>query len=202
MPSKNYILFVDLETTGSRTEDDILEVGCVLTNRNLDVIAYRNWLITPGTMLPIREIDPVVIEMHAKSGLWADLARVVNNYQIIEDDILGWLDEHTKSEKEHIPFAGSGVGHFDRQYIRKHLPRFDKRLTYWPLDVGVFRRILKLAGVNADFLHTYTDQKPHRALIDAMLAVAEMRSYVVVERRQSGINPPVPWEHPLPLIDE
>lgn len=202
MPSKNYLLFCDLETTGNRPDDDIIEIGLVLTDRNLDVIANHGWLISPGTHRRIRDIDPIVLNMHAVNGLWDELSRVQNNYEIVEDDILNWLNEHTNNEQQHIPLCGSGVSHFDRPYIRRLLPRLDKRLTYWHLDVGVFRRMLNLFGVSEDFLNMYVTQKPHRALDDALLVVAEMRAYMTVERRQSGLNPVIPWQHPVPGLDE
>lgn len=204
MPSKDFILFCDLETMGNQPTSDILEVGLVLTDRNLDVIASSNWLITPGYWRHmLKDIDPVVVKMHALSGLWDDLRRHPHNsYLSVEQDILDWLDASTDHETQHIPFAGSGVSHFDRQYVKNRFPKLDKRLTYWSLDVGVFRRCLQLFGVNEDFLKMYVEQKPHRALHDTMLAVAEMRSYMAVERRQSGLDPVIPWKHPLPGIDE
>ena len=188
MPSKDYILWCDIETTGNRPEDHMLEIGFVLTryDHNLDVVAANSWLITEGTNMRINNIDPFVIEMHVKSGLWADLAKVKNNYVIVEDDILDWINGHTDNEKQHIPFAGSGVGHFDRKYIDKYMPRLSDRLTYWPLDIGVIRRMEALAGLgyNTD----QVEKKPHRALEDAYLAADEARVWMSRQRIARGLD--------------
>lgn len=204
MPSKKFILWCDIETTGNRSEakgdkltDHILEIGLLLTDQNLNLIASNAWLITPGTRtMPIGMIDPVVIEMHATSGLWRDLAKKMNNYEIIEDDILAWLDQNTDNENQHIPFAGSGIGHFDRQYIDHWLPNFSKRLTYWPLDIGVVRRFSALAfpeAAPAILTNRFLDAKTHRALDDAIAALAEARQWVATQRRGFGAIPAQLW---------
>lgn len=188
MPSTDFILWCDLETTGNKDDDHILEIGLVLTeyDHNLNVLAAENWLITPGTRKAIGDIDPFVIEMHVKSGLWADLAKHRNNYEIVQADILRWIDLHTMGEKQHIPFAGSGVGHFDRKYINKYLPQLSDRLTYWPLDIGVIRRMERLAGLGYNTEHT--EQKPHRALEDAYLAADEARMWMARQRIARGLE--------------
>lgn len=184
MPRTDVILFLDLEMTGNTDDDEVVEVGLVLTTREFDVIDDWERIIAPSDwgMQRIRS-NSVVNDMHTKSGLLAELVAIPPRYSSgppvlfgVDEEICTWLDKASGTKTEHIPFAGSGVCHFDRKFIHRDFPLFDKRLTYWPYDVGVLRRSWQLAG-----LPTATrpaDLVGHRALHDAYAAVSEYREYV------------------------
>lgn len=179
MPSKDFILWFDLETTGSESRTaSILEFGAVLTDRDLNTIADFEATIRPTDVLNIYGLSPVVVEMHTKSGLWTDLITQPNHrsYKTLQDDILSWLDEVTKGEKQHIPSAGSGVSHFDRNFLQRLLPDLNARLTYWNLDIGVVRRFMELAGTPLPV--ALVEAKTHRALEDAYAHLNEARAWV------------------------
>lgn len=179
MPSKNFILWFDLETTGSESaKHDIIEFGAVLTDRDLNTIADFEATLRPPLSLNIFDINPVVIEMHVTNGLWADLIKQPNHrsYVTLQRDLLSWLDEVTKGEKQHIPSAGSGVSHFDRLFLKRFLPEFNARLTYWNLDIGVVRRFMELAGTPLPV--ALVEAKTHRALEDAYAHLNEARAWV------------------------
>lgn len=193
MPSDKFILWIDLETTGNKDSDRILELGAVLTDQTpeLNEIASNYWLF-PDNLAnrKITDFDQPVLAMHANNGLFEELSGIIRartndplnldhrlNTERVEQDILNWLSQHTSHTHEHIPFAGSGVGHFDRAYIKRELPKLDKRLTYWPLDIGVVRRMTTLvAGLDWDY--NFVEKKTHRALDDALFAVDETRAWV------------------------
>lgn len=89
------------------------------------------------------------------------------------DALIGkWLDQFSE-DNTHIPYGGSGVSHFDRQYINRDLPRLGRRLTFWALDVGCVRRIFALQGASTASI----DAKTHRALDDALVHADELRFY-------------------------
>lgn len=173
-----HILWVDLETTGSREGDTIIEVGAVLTNKQLDVqgtfsrVAYY-------PKAGIHFVDPFVQEMHTKNGLWNDCANQLPDLTIaaIDSEMARWLKYQARSS-EHVALAGSGVSHFDRRYIKKEMPLTDALLTYWALDVGVVRRFLQLWG-QEDKIPTAgdSDTKTHRALDDALQHLEEAKHY-------------------------
>lgn len=181
MPRDDVILFLDLETTGNTDLDEIIEVGLVLTTRELVPIGFFQKVIAP-TLDGVNRIkaNPVVLDMHRTSGLLSDLEGLEargwgEDYDDIDTEICEWLDSAAGKSNEHIPFAGSGVMHFDRKYIRRDFPKFDKRLTYWAYDSGVLRRSWQLAGLPT--AERPTNLIGHRALDDAYASVAEYRSY-------------------------
>ena len=170
-----YICWVDLECTGNRPEDQIIEIGAVMTDRDLNELSAKQIVVKALLSTEkVLEIDPFVLEMHTKNGLWIDCALSEVLAPDADAQMVEWIKQYTKGD--HIPLAGSGVSHYDRDYIEKDLPKFNRYLSYWAYDTGVIRRTLKLFGIDASFADT-TDDKTHRALDDIKAHVEEMRRY-------------------------
>lgn len=172
--NSQYICWVDLETTGNRPEDHIIEVGAVLTDRELTEIDSVR-LVIGATASQLEGMEPLVVNMHTKNGLLAEVGK--SNIALPKADQLmaAWIKQYTKGE--HIPLAGSGVLHFDRPYIKKDLPEFNRYLSYWAYDVGVIRRTLRLWGIDTWWADAASDGKNHRALDDVRGHIEEMRRY-------------------------
>lgn len=186
-----HILWLDLETDGNKPSSNILEIGMAITDQNLQILnkpleprAVDISATFEATFRPkeidITEIDPFVVEMHTKNGLWLEILNddprdAYTDYIALERDILLWINRWHPST-EHMALAGSGVLHFDRQYIRRYLPRLDKSLTYWGYDVGVIRRFLK-DHVKSEPDTSYLEQPNHRALQDVIAAIQEYKAY-------------------------
>jgi oligoribonuclease len=168
-----YICWIDLECTGNHPDDQILEIGAIMTDRALNEVAHKNLTIRTDPEAVAR-MDAVVFAMHNENGLIEDSLNSRITLRQADEEMTTWI--RTFTAKEHIPLAGSGVSHYDRPYIRKDLPRFDKYLTYWAYDTGVIRRSLKLFGVDVSKADTSGD-KTHRAPDDIAAHVEEMRRY-------------------------
>ena len=172
------IAWIDLETTSADEHDgSILEVGAIITDPHLRELDRAEWLVEPD-LAHIATMPDVVRTMHTESGLLDEidaLGPACPDLDYVDRDLRRLLDTH--AVRGQIILAGSGVGHFDSRWIRKHLPRSAQRLTYWALDVGVVRRFLATVDP-ALVLEQYPDgAKPHRALADAELHLAEWRAY-------------------------
>jgi len=175
-----YIAWFDLETTGSREDDSIIEVGFVLTDRDLNELVAVSEVVLPHDYNFLRSrMDPVVVEMHEKNGLLADLNRIESHAYIprganrIDTHIASILKEYGKGD--HLPFAGSGVAHFDRKYIRREMPRTDAKLSYWALDIGSLRRWLQVWGIETPGSELH-QPKTHRAVDDVREHIAEAKA--------------------------
>lgn len=178
MPADHLALILDTETTGNKPNSDLIEIGMVM----LDVPSLRELgefsiVIEPSPdQFEDMMANDVVREMHTKNGLIADIVAGKGVHPGIADiRIKTWLNQF--ETRTHIPYGGSGVAHFDRQYITKWLPLLDRRITYWALDVGAVRRIFALQG--ASWLKIEGGEsfeaKTHRALDDAKVHVQELR---------------------------
>ena len=166
---------IDLETTGTdENAGSILEVGVVIVGPDLVLLDVASWLVHPNPD-DLANMDQKVVEMHRTSQLLADLEAGDNVHllEVVDAQLSLLLDKFTIDGR--IALAGSGVGHFDSRWLRRHLPHASKRLTYWAYDVGVVRRFLRdLCGW---IIPPIDVEKPHRALDDAVLHLAEMRTY-------------------------
>lgn len=177
MVQDNVILWIDLETTGSSDEADIIEFGAVLTDASPDLNQLGEYTATNYSTKPYE--SDVVVQMHQKSGLTDDL--ITPNFlgvSSLEREVLKWINDTVGYSSEHMPWGGSGVGHFDSKYIRRDMPYLSKRLTYWVYDVGVLRRMLRLAGIEYESGNADSSTKTHRALDDIKLHVQEARDYI------------------------
>lgn len=180
MPASNLALILDTETTGNKPDSELIEMGMVM----LDVPSLRQLgeytiVIEPSPeQFSVMTKNDVVRKMHEANGLIDDLLAHKGVHPNVADALISkWLDQFTE-DRTHIPYGGSGVAHFDRQYITKQLPRLDRRITYWALDVGSVRRIFALQGASTASI----DAKTHRALDDAKVHAEELRFYAEAGR--------------------
>src|SRR5688500_17384324 len=162
-----YIFWLDLETTGSDLEVPsdivgvnvrhvILEIGAAITDMSLNVLDGREIVI--GHQIAMENVKPVVVDMHTKNGLWKDVAKSNVRMGEADNELAEWIKRFNGND--HMAFAGSGIMHFDRKFIRRDMPLVDKRLTQWGIDVGVIRRTFKdLLGSD----EWPEDSKGHRA---------------------------------------
>lgn len=175
--SDNLLLWLDLETTGSdEAHDSIIEVGCVLTTSDLVEISAVDYLVKPepeglGRLLQ----NPVVRRMHSANGL-LDLILAGDGIRPHESarDLLAWLTLNG-AEASRTVLAGSGVGHFDRRFLKRWMPQVDRFLRYWPIDMSTIRRAHAMwVGTTVS---NANDAKTHRALDDARCHLDEARAF-------------------------
>lgn len=195
--SKDRILWLDLETTGSGPAAAIIEVGCVLTDGSypFEELAEYQSVIGQADYDPpdLYGLDEVVVRMHMKNGLFQELLLDNGTSSMkVESNIFQYLLDPWVPGDQLVPLGGSGVSHFDRKYIARDWTQLDHRLAYWSYDVGVMRRMLALAGVEFP-----QEEKAHRALADARQHLAEARTYIkwILDHRDA---PPMTANHVLP----
>jgi len=144
------MFWFDLETTGLESRSEIiLEVGCMVTDQWGQLADHYSSMIKfdPKRYNWDLSCDPVVKQMHAKSGLFQS---VINNKEG-EPEITVW------NELEHFliqygvnrhPMCGSSV-QFDRQFMDWHAPQpLMERLHYRNIDTSSMIESMKL--VNPD----------------------------------------------------
>lgn len=175
MPEVAHLLWVDLETTGTNERlDEIVEVGFIVTDKDLVEIASGSQVLQVTERGWRRlEDNPFVLEMHTENRLIEDMKRE-GLFSAREFEV--WLLETLSDlgiESHKIMLAGSGVGHFDRRFIKEHLPLLDSVLAYPVIDIGVIRRFYsELCGMEVSAIN---DGKTHRALDDIRCHLEEAK---------------------------
>lgn len=161
------LCFIDTETTSlDPVRCAPLEVACILTDDELKVITHYHavvyapiaaqavavgkaiaeggesgaWAADFKDWARRLKIDPVVLEMHLKNGLWAESVRGLALATVdaeLADFITTRAGEHAR-----IPLAGSSVW-FDREVLRHHFPNAFAALHYRTVDVSTVMELAK-----------------------------------------------------------
>lgn len=204
MPNRDIklMLWLDTETTGSdRALDTLLEVGCILTDREGYEYGEFEAVIKPPELTVIA--SPEVRKMHEDNGLLAAVnGPGARSLAAVQRALIAWL--RATLDREHIDFrkvqgriilSGSGVAHFDLPFLEREMPEFRQWLWYPVVDVGIFRRVLWYAGRD-DLVPELPSGKPHRALADARLHLDEYRTYLALVRNipDEPLRDPTPAE--------
>ena len=185
---------IDVETTGlDEKNGSILEIACVVTNVDFEVIAEKSWLIWDDevneSLLALRRIaadDPegktgesFVLNMHQSSGLFDELRAIQesgdtsHSRMIVGVQVFEWLKEQGLESTD--PMTGSSV-QFDRRWLARHMPGVEGLFHYRNEDIST------LKGLARRFAPVMLASQPshvskHRALDDAHASIAELKWY-------------------------
>lgn len=169
------LAWIDLETTGTdETKDLIIELALIVTRPDLtpvpiapngyysSVVRFDTEGVKQAAIERIKN-NPVVHAMHTANGL-------LESIEADEGKPAGLIDQEVRTilkgighKRKAFMIAGSGVGHFDRRFIKRQMPQIEAMLDHPAFDIGVFRRMAQAWGVDMPDFQTI---KTHRALDD------------------------------------
>ena len=159
-------VFLDLETTGLDPNlSDILEVGIVVYDKNFnklgvfnEVAHYRHPNTNSSACNPW--VDPHVIDMHTKNGLWTECDASQRSLRQVERDAIEFLKA---GGWEKQPLAGSTIN-FDRSFLQTHMLKLHDVFHYRNIDVSSFKNIWKMYDMPE--LQANEKKEAHRAVPD------------------------------------
>lgn len=160
------LLWIDVETTGlDPQEDDLLQVGMIITDEGLIARAEGEWLIHRDFLRPWG--NPRAKQMHERTRLAARCHEERADLHEVQRLIARWLCENCTLEGTHI--AGNSVW-FDRAFLDAKMPGLLVGFHHRLLDVSA----LRVAG--ALFGWPYRKAEPaHTALADIRQSVQELK---------------------------
>lgn len=188
------LLFLDLETTGLDEKTDfVLEVGALVVDaKTLEqevawsrcVYHTRNVRSDVPVRVPTELLfrEPIVAEMHRRSGLIAecdgkDAKRCIDtDWELSELIRKHVLDPNDPKERAVIAGFSS---HFDQRMVREHLPQTFSLLHYRIANVSTFRDCIKAWFPDAlpDWVTKRDQTAEHRALPDCVAALHQLRLF-------------------------
>lgn len=188
-----FIAWIDLETTGlDPHEHDVLEIALVLTHGpTLDVVADHSVLVAPhGRSVGdvIANMEPLVVDMHERSGLLHDLETKPTISLTEADEVFSRIIvDNTDGVKPHV--GGSSVS-FDRGFMEVQLPALTGTLSHRNMDMtSVNHFVSSFMSVPVYASPTLT---PHRALDDLYRDIGQFR--LVRSVLQSYVE--MAWRYP------
>lgn len=164
---------MDLEMTGlDPSADVIVEIATLVTDDDLDIVAEGPDLVIATSADKLAGMDPVVRDMHTRSGLLEAIGASTISLEAAGEQTLDFIREHVP-EPRTVPLCGNSIG-TDRRFLAVHLPEIEEHLHYRSIDVSTIKELSRrwypetLAGAP-------TKAGGHRALDDVRESVAELR---------------------------
>lgn len=172
------LFWLDLETTGLNPQvDHIVEIGLVVTDDDLNRIAFMQSAIQLDYPWP-EDIDPYVLTMHGKNGLWDECQSTRTTLEQAKDSAVAFvlqLIHNTQSENEKRILAGSSV-HFDRAFLARWMPDLHSLFDYRHIDVSSLKELARRWA--PEVLSTVpAPSKKHRVIADIEDSIAELKHY-------------------------
>jgi oligoribonuclease len=168
------LLWTDIETTGLHDSAEILALGMVVTDGDLNVLAEFEQHINPKGKASNLDLQPEARRMHEKSGLLARCDAAPFNLAEVETLARAFVIQHG-GEK---PFMAGSTVHFDSRHLRRHMPKVVELCHYRMLDVSVFK-VLGEAWDIADWVKPpcIAGETAHTPIADIRGSIEMLRWY-------------------------
>jgi oligoribonuclease len=175
LAASDVLVWLDMEMTGLEPDRErIIEVAMILTDGNLAEVAV-------GPELVIHQADEVLAAMddwnkshHGGSGLTERVKTSTVTDADAEAHMLAFIDAHVAA-KDRPVLAGNSI-HQDRRFVRRYMPKLDRRLHYRMVDVSSIKELARrwYPGVVGKLP---PKKETHRALDDIRESIDELRFY-------------------------
>ena len=166
---------MDLEMTGLEpSRHVIVEIATLITDDDLNIIAEGPDLVVHQDDDALAQMDPVVIDMHTRSGLLEQIRASTMSLADAGAQTLQFIKTHV-TEARRVPLCGNSIG-MDRRFLAAYLPEIEEYLHYRSVDVSTVKELVKRWY---PALNSGRPRKAgsHRALDDVMESVAELKFY-------------------------
>src|SRR5579859_3435150 len=153
--------------------DALVEVACVVTDRELAELDEGIDLIIKPPAEALDQMPELVRQMHTDSGLLAELAGGITLAEA-QDQLVSYVRGHVKEPRK-APLCGNSIA-TDRAFLARDLPRLDEYLHYRMIDVSSVKELARRWYPRAYFASP-VKIGGHRALADIKESITELRYY-------------------------
>jgi len=173
MAKNDLLIWLDLEMTGLNPEKDvIMEIGTVVTDKDLRVIAEGPALAIHQEDSVLNHMDSWCIEHHGQSGLTQRCRDSKISTDQAERQTLEFLKQHCPAGK--IPLCGNSIGQ-DRRFLAKYMPTLNQFFHYRNVDVSSIKELV--IRWYPTLQNAPTKKKTHFVLDDIRESIAELQHY-------------------------
>ena len=152
----------------------IVEIATLLTDDELNIVETGPQLVIQTPPEALAAMDPVVVEMHTKSGLLEQIAASTVSHEQAAAQTLDFLKANIGVAGS-VPLCGNSIG-MDRRFLAAHMPEIEEFLHYRSIDVSTIKELVRrwYPRVLAD---APKKEVGHRALDDVTESINELRYY-------------------------
>lgn len=166
---------MDLEMTGlDHTSDLIVEIATLVTDDDLRIVAEGPDIVVHQPDDALARMDPVVVEMHTRSGLLELIRASATTLEEAGAETLAFIREHVPVART-VPLCGNSIG-TDRRFLAAYLPEIEEHLHYRSVDVSSIKELVRRWYPDV-LTQRGWKQGAHRALDDIHESVTELQLY-------------------------
>ena len=152
----------------------IVEIATLVTDDELQIVASGPDLVVHQPPEAMARMEPIVQEMHTRSGLIEAIAASTVTLEAAGKATLDFIREHVP-EPRTVPLCGNSIG-TDRRFLATYLPDIENHLHYRSVDVSTIKELAR--RWYPSILDTVPKKATtHRALDDISESVEELRFY-------------------------
>jgi oligoribonuclease len=180
------LVWIDCEMTGLDLSSDLLlEVACLVTDDDLNVVDEGIDLVIGATAEELSRMVPFVRDMHAVSGLTEACLTSTLTLDDARTQVLDYIRGHVP-EAGKSPLCGSSIA-TDRGFLARDMPELDAHLHYRMIDVSSIKELVRRWYPRTWYAKP-EKKGGHRALADIRESIAELDYY----RRTAFVPVPGP----------
>lgn len=167
------LVWMDLEMTGlDHTADVIVEIATLVTDDELNIVAEGPDLVVHATEEQLAGMNPVVVDMHTKSGLLDQIRASTTTLEEAGAATLAFIKEHVPNARQ-VPLCGNSIG-MDRRFLAAYLPEIEEYLHYRSIDVSTVKELGR-RWYPEDYAGLGKGSSAHRAMDDIKESVEELK---------------------------
>ena len=180
------LVWIDCEMTGLDLRNDaLIEIAVLVTDGELAVLGDGVDIVIHADDAALAAMPDVVRDMHARSGLTAEVRRSAVTVPEAQERVLAYIREHVP-EPRTAPLAGNSIA-TDRGFLARDMPELDAYLHYRMVDVSSVKELCRRWFPRV-FYAKPEKGMAHRALADIHESIRELDYY----RRTLFVAPPGP----------
>jgi oligoribonuclease len=169
------LAWIDLEMTGlDPARHTIVEIASLITDDDLQLVEEGPDLVVHASPAQLAGMDEVVLAMHTRSGLLADIEASTLSLADAGAQTLAFLQKHIPKARK-VPLAGNSIG-TDRRFLATQLPEIEDFLHYRSVDVSTIKELAR-RWLPEIYKASPEKRGGHRALQDIRESVAELAYY-------------------------
>jgi oligoribonuclease len=152
----------------------IVEIATIITDDELNIVAEGPDLVVHQPDEALALMEPIVVEMHTKSGLLPAIRASTIDLATAGAETLAFIKQHVPEARK-VPLCGNSIG-MDRRFLDQHLPEIEHWLHYRSIDVSSVKELVRRWYPSLNNGRPYK-AGTHRALDDIRESVSELRFY-------------------------
>ncbi|GLZ55976.1 oligoribonuclease [Actinomycetospora sp. NBRC 106378] len=169
------LVWIDCEMTGlDLGKDKLIEIAALVTDQELVPLGDGVDVVIHASDDDLDGMPPVVVEMHARSGLTEEVRASSVTLEEAEKLVLDYIREHVPDARS-APLCGNSIA-TDRGFIARDMPELDSYLHYRMIDVSSIKELCRRWYPRIYYAQPEKGLA-HRALADARESIRELEYY-------------------------